>query len=178
MADSQQTAGAVSGIATGAAAGSVFGVPGAIVGGIIGGIAGGIASGGGRAEFRSQRRAEFFRNAALRLQASQTTKVGGQLASGARSASAGAGVRGASITAAQVQGLVDASRARTAILAGVSTEFQSGSGAVIPQDLRPSLASVRAQRAATPSLALTPNGVARFLTPNAAATLQFGNLFG
>lgn len=154
--DEQRVAGGTSGFVSGATSGAVIGsvVPGIgtavgfVVGGLLGGFAGALGAGSGRATFRANRRAEFFRNSALKLQASQITRVAGRLQSQQRAAAAGANLKGATITGVQVQALIDGARQRNSVLAGVSQEFQSGSGAVQPRDERASPATVRQQEAA------------------------------
>ncbi len=146
MVDELRAASGASGALGGAAAGAQIGsvVPGigttlgAVLGGIVGGISGLVGGGSGREQFRAQRRSEFFRNAALRLQATQQTRAGGRVVSAQRTAAAGANVTGATITRAALQALIDVNRARTATLAGISTEFQSGGGRATVRDELPS----------------------------------------
>lgn len=129
MAETQQIAGGLSGALGGAAAGFTIGGPvGAVFGGALGLVSGLFGGGSDRAQFRAQRKSEFFRNAALRLQAAQSTRVAGRLQSQQRVAAGAAGIRGATVTQIQLQSLIDANRQRTALLAGVSDAFQSGGG--------------------------------------------------
>jgi len=146
------TQGAVGGAASGASIGAVAGpygaVIGAVIGGVVGAFGGALGAGSGRGTFRANRKAEFFRNSQLKLQASQITRVSGHLQGNQRVSAAGAGVRGATISGVQANAIIEAARVRTAILSGVSQEFQTGSGAVQPRDERQSQLSTNRQVAA------------------------------
>lgn len=124
MVDTGQAAGGVGGAVSGAAAGSVFGPVGTVVGGILGAFSGILSNSGDRSSFRANRRAEFFRNQALKLQASQITRAGGRVSSTVKAQAAGGNVAGASISAAQLRGLIDVARQNSAIISGVSDSFQ------------------------------------------------------
>lgn len=139
MADEAQAAGGISGAASGAAAGfTIGGGPwGAVIGGVLGAFGGILGSSGDRSSFRANRRAEFFRNQSLKLQASQVTRSGGRITSTVASQAAGGNIAGATISAAQLRNLIDVARQNSAIISGVSDAFQDGN-APTPGDTIPS----------------------------------------
>jgi len=150
------------GIAQGAAQGAVIGsaaVPGVgtVIGAVLGGILGGISAPSNRGNFRANRRAEFFRNQSLKFQALGQTRVARRFTSTQLSQAAGGNIAGATITGAQVTALIEASRARRATLAGLTFEFQSGSGRFTHALESPSPASRASQAQARERANIAPS---------------------